>query len=90
MYPTLTNSIREYHTSPEHKEIAAIFNSPIQDFDGVAEVWVKSIDDWKVIMGDPEFLKVLGADEDVFIQKPIHVMVGYDHTVIGEPVTTKS
>jgi hypothetical protein len=55
----------------------------------VAEVWVKSIEDWKVIMADPEFVRVLGADEDLFIQKPIHVMVGYDHTVIGEPVKLK-
>jgi hypothetical protein len=66
-----------------------MFNSPIQDFDGVAEVWVKSIEDWKVIMGDPDFVKVLVADEDLFIKKPIHVMVGYDYTVIGEPVGAK-
>lgn len=70
--------------------MASIFSSLIQDFDGVAEVWVKNIEDWKAIMADPEFVRVLGADEDLFIEKPIHVMVGYDHTVIGEPVKATS
>lgn len=33
---------------------------PIMDFDGVAEIWIDSLEDWKSITSDPEF-KQAGA-----------------------------
>lgn len=75
------------------------------EYDGIAEVWVDSLEDWIEIVSDPEFqTKVQGecftqskapshqqfsADEPNFLQAPIHIMVGYDHMVIGDEWTPK-
>lgn len=40
-------------------------------------------------MTDPAFVAAIAPDEDNFIKAPIHIMIGYDNTVIGEPVKTK-
>lgn len=66
------------------KAQAAEFGIPVQDFDGIAEVWVDSIDDWKEIVSDADFVKNVAADEPLFIQAPIHIQFGYDRLVIPE------
>jgi hypothetical protein len=33
----------------------------VLDFDGIAEVWVDSLADWKEIVSDPEFIKAVAG-----------------------------
>jgi len=78
----LTHATR-FHTSPEFKEEARAFGIPVPEYDGIAEVWVKDIEAWKEIVTDPDLWLRLH-----FIKAPIHIMLGYDNTVIGEAVKT--
>jgi hypothetical protein len=41
------------------------------------------------IVADPAFVAAITADEDRFIKAPIHIMLGYDNTVIGEVIKAK-
>ena len=41
------------------------------------------------IVTDPEFVAAIMADEDHFIKAPIHIMLGYDNTVVGEAIKAK-
>ncbi|KAK0361536.1 hypothetical protein LTR94_023003 [Friedmanniomyces endolithicus] len=52
------------------------------DYDGIAEVWVDSLEDWNEVLSDPAFVKEVGADEQLFILAPIHVQLSYDRLVI--------
>lgn len=64
--------------------MAEAFKIPVMDYDGIAEVWVDSIDDWMSIVSDADFVKEVAADEPHFIMAPIHVMLSYDNQIIGE------
>lgn len=33
------------------------FGAPVMEYDGIAEVWVDSLEDWKEIVSDPDFQK---------------------------------
>lgn len=50
------------HTSPQLREQAAAFGIPVLDCDGIAEVWVDSLDDWKEIVNDPDFIKYIARE----------------------------
>ncbi|KAF2681421.1 hypothetical protein K458DRAFT_391809 [Lentithecium fluviatile CBS 122367] len=76
----------QWHTSPRLKEAAAKFKIPVPEYDGIAEVWVKDIETWESIVTDEDFVAAIAPDEAHFIKAPIHIMLGYDHTVIGEAV----
>ena len=76
----------KFHTSPRFKEEANGFKIPVPEYDGIAEVWVKDIETWKEIVTDPDFVAAIAPDEDHFIKAPIHIMLGYDNTVIGEAI----
>lgn len=47
------------HTSPELKAQAEAFGIPVLDCDGIAEVWVDSLEDWKSVVSDPDFIKTI-------------------------------
>ncbi|KAL1611845.1 hypothetical protein SLS60_000066 [Paraconiothyrium brasiliense] len=79
----------QFHTSPRFKGEANDFQVPVPEYDGIAEVWVKDIETWKEIVTDPDFVAAIAPDEDHFIKAPIHIMLGYDNTVIGEAVKNK-
>lgn len=98
----------QHHITPEWREMAKSLGAPVMDYDGIAEVWVDSFEDWKEIVSDPEFVKQVAgefgnhrslsldviltkvlADEPNFILAPIHIMVGYDHLVLGDDWTPK-
>ncbi|KAF2489791.1 hypothetical protein BU16DRAFT_420422, partial [Lophium mytilinum] len=49
----------QWHTSPDLKKQAAAFGIPVPDYDGIAEVWVKSIEDWVEIVSDPAFIETI-------------------------------
>ncbi|KAF2440514.1 hypothetical protein P171DRAFT_319014, partial [Karstenula rhodostoma CBS 690.94] len=75
---------QQFHTSPRFVAAAKEFKIPVPEYDGIAEVWVKDIETWKEIATDPDFVAVIAPDEDNFIKAPIHIMLGYDNTVIGD------
>lgn len=54
------------------------------DYDGIAEVWVDSVEDWKQIVSDTDFVKVVAEDEKNFILYPINIMFGWDNLIIDE------
>ena len=57
---------------------------PVLDYDGIAEVWVDSVDDWKQIVTDTDFVKAVAEDEKNFILYPINVMFGWDNLIIDK------
>ncbi|KAF2650886.1 hypothetical protein K491DRAFT_666528 [Lophiostoma macrostomum CBS 122681] len=79
----------QFHTSPRLKEAASNFKIPVPEYDGIAEVWVKDLETWEGIVTDPDFVTAIAPDEDNFIKSPINIMIGYDHTVIGDAVKPK-
>jgi hypothetical protein len=57
---TFRSKVKRYsqtHTSPGLKEKAKDYGAPVLSFDGIAEVWVDSIEEWTEVVSDPEFLK---------------------------------
>ncbi|CCF45300.1 hypothetical protein CH063_14426, partial [Colletotrichum higginsianum] len=73
-----------YHITPELREQAARLGGTVLDFDGAAEFWVESLEDWEAIWGDPEFVRILSADMANFVLEPLHVTLGYDYLVVGK------
>ncbi|KAK5729367.1 hypothetical protein LTR17_011997 [Elasticomyces elasticus] len=84
---TFASKARKYnqvHVTPELREQAIIFGIPVMDYDGIAEVWVDNLEDWKEVLADPDFVKDVGADEQLFILAPISVQLSYDNLVIPD------
>ncbi|KAK4561070.1 hypothetical protein LTR86_005025 [Recurvomyces mirabilis] len=79
-----TRKYNQVHITPALKQQAATFGAPVAEYDGIAEVWVDSMEDWMEVASDPEFAKDVGADEALFILAPIQVQLSYDHLVIPE------
>src|SRR4051794_23331684 len=50
---------KQVHTSPTLKKQAEEFGIPVLEADGIAEVWVDSLEDWKCIVNDPEFITAI-------------------------------
>jgi EthD domain len=91
--------LTQVHITPELREQAKEFDIPVMQYDGIAEVWLDSLDDWRAIVSDPEFVKNIAgesflingcvsdrraADEPLFIESPIHIQLSYDNLVIPE------
>ncbi|KAF2251958.1 hypothetical protein BU26DRAFT_561739 [Trematosphaeria pertusa] len=79
----------QWHASPRLREAAQQFKIPVPNYDGIAEVWVKDVETWQEIVTDPAFVAAIAPDENNFIKAPIHIMLGYDNTVLGEPIKAK-
>ncbi|KAK5724264.1 Mediator of RNA polymerase II transcription subunit 7 [Elasticomyces elasticus] len=79
---------RKVHVTLELREQARSFGIPVMEYDGIAEVWVDSLEDWKEVLADPDFVKAVGADEQLFILAPISVQLSYDNLVIPDKNTT--
>ncbi|RDW64781.1 hypothetical protein BP6252_10432 [Coleophoma cylindrospora] len=76
----------QHHSSASLKSQASEFGLPVVAYDGVAEVWVDDLNTWKEIVSDPDFAAAIASDEKKFMQRPIHVMLGYDELKIGKEV----
>jgi len=50
------------HIPPELKEQAKAFNIPVMEYDGIAEVWLDSLDDWKEVVSDPDFVEKVAGE----------------------------
>ncbi|KAK1763385.1 hypothetical protein QBC33DRAFT_598608 [Phialemonium atrogriseum] len=89
---TFTDKTRRYnqhHVTPAEREQAKTLGIPVLEYDGIAEVWVDSLDDWKAIVSDTEFVNAVAADEPHFIMAPIHVLIGWDNLIIGDDWSPK-
>ncbi|KAF1987945.1 hypothetical protein K402DRAFT_462331 [Aulographum hederae CBS 113979] len=83
-FQQVVKKYNQAHTSPELKSQASDFKIPVLEFDGVAEVWVETLEDWVALASDEEFKAIIVPDEKNFIQHPITVMLSYDNLVIPE------
>ncbi|CAK7233734.1 hypothetical protein SCUCBS95973_008696 [Sporothrix curviconia] len=84
---TFMSKVRKYnqhHITPDLREQAQSLGIPVLDYDGIAEVWVDSVEDWKQIVTDTDFVKAVAEDEKNFILYPINVMFGWDNLIIDE------
>jgi hypothetical protein len=45
------------HSSPANRAKAAELGTDALQFDGCAEIWVDSIEDWEELLADPDFQK---------------------------------
>jgi len=52
------------HITPELREQAKAFGVPVMEYDGIAEVWVDSLEDWKEVVSDPAFVKEVGGESN--------------------------
>ncbi|CAG8954367.1 hypothetical protein HYFRA_00005992 [Hymenoscyphus fraxineus] len=74
----------QVHTSPLLKAQAKELGFPLAEWDGYAEVWLRTLDDWKAIIEDEKFMDFIAADEKHFLEPGYHLMLSYDNLVIGE------
>jgi len=76
----------QFHTIPQYQEKAAILGLPILDFDGTAEMWVESVEDYAKHMNQKDIVEAVMKDGANFMGGGAHVMIGYETLVLGEPV----
>ncbi|KAF2501205.1 hypothetical protein BU16DRAFT_500149 [Lophium mytilinum] len=76
----------QYHIPPELKAAAAATGLPTLDFDGVAEIWVDSLEGWKEVQNNVDFVKAIAADETHFLAQDRAILIGYDNLIIGKEV----
>lgn len=65
------------------KERAKALGENCLDYDGCAELWVKSWDDWLAFYNSPEYAAALKDDCDRFMVLPMTYMIGYENLVVG-------
>ncbi|KZL77398.1 dimeric alpha-beta barrel doman containing protein [Colletotrichum tofieldiae] len=84
---TFASKIRrynQYHITPELREQAERLGGTVLDFDGAAEFWVETLEDWESIARDPDFVRVVSGDMLNFMREPLYVTLGYDYLVAGK------
>ncbi|GKT84316.1 LOW QUALITY PROTEIN: dimeric alpha-beta barrel domain containing protein [Colletotrichum tofieldiae] len=52
----------QYHITPELREQAERLGGTVLDFDGAAEFWVETLEDWESIARDPDFVRVVSGE----------------------------
>ncbi|KAF2494162.1 hypothetical protein BU16DRAFT_528301 [Lophium mytilinum] len=76
----------QYHITPELRSAVKDAGLPTLDYDGVQELWFDSLDDWREVMNDVDFVMALDKDESHFIIQNQKVMIGYDNLVFGNEI----
>ncbi|KAF2808353.1 uncharacterized protein BDZ99DRAFT_445737 [Mytilinidion resinicola] len=76
----------QYHITPELREAVEDAGLPTLDYDGVQELWFDSVDDWKDVMSNLDFVMAIDEDESRFVIQNQRVMIGYDNLVFGKEV----
>lgn len=66
------------------KERARGLGDNVLDFDGCAQLWVRSWDDWMEFYSSEEYAAALSDDCHRFLQLPITYMVGYENLIVGD------
>jgi hypothetical protein len=62
-----TRKYNQVHITPELRKEAAVFGIPVMEYDGIAEVWVDSMEDWMKVVSDPDFVKVIAGEFSFFL-----------------------
>jgi hypothetical protein len=52
-----TDSLWQHHVTAEEKALAKSYGATVLEYDGIAEVWLDSFDDWKAIVSDTGFVE---------------------------------
>ncbi len=52
----------QYHITPETRAQAQQMGAPVLDYDGVAEIWVNTMDDWVSAVTDPALTKEIEGE----------------------------
>jgi hypothetical protein len=68
------------------KERAKSLGENCLDYDGCAQLWVKSWDDWMAFYNSKEYAAALSDDCNRFMALPMTYMVGYENLVVGSSV----
>ncbi|KAG7105797.1 hypothetical protein HYQ45_018508 [Verticillium longisporum] len=66
------------------KERARSLGENLLDYDGCAQLWVRTWDDWLAFYNSKEYAAALSDDCDRFMALPITYMVGYENLVVGD------
>ncbi|OBT39689.1 hypothetical protein VE00_09973 [Pseudogymnoascus sp. WSF 3629] len=74
----------QHHQTPEMKTRAASLGENILEYDGCAQLWVRTWDDWLAFYNSKEYAAALSADCDRFMALPMTYMVGYENLVVGD------
>ncbi|KAL2214601.1 hypothetical protein CC79DRAFT_1363364 [Sarocladium strictum] len=76
--------MEKHHVTPKERAIAKEFGAPVLEYDGVAELWLDSFEDWKEVCMTTSFVDKVASDEANFLETPIHMMFGFDHLMIDD------
>ncbi|KAF9889462.1 hypothetical protein FE257_007364 [Aspergillus nanangensis] len=74
----------QHHQTPEMKERARSLGENVLDYDGCAQLWVRSWDDWMEFYNSEEYAAALSDDCHYFMELPMTYMVGYENLVVGD------
>lgn len=66
------------------KERARALGENLLDYDGCAQLWVRTWDDWLGFYNSKEYAAALSDDCDRFMALPMTYMVGYENIVVGD------
>ncbi|OLN97781.1 hypothetical protein CCHL11_07909 [Colletotrichum chlorophyti] len=55
---TFTSKVRRYN---QLREQAAALGGEVLEYDGVAEFWVETLEDWESVARDPDFVRILSG-----------------------------
>lgn len=66
------------------KERARSLGGSILDYDGCAELYVKTWDDWLAFYNSKEYATALGDDCSRFMELPMTYMVGHENLIVGD------
>lgn len=74
----------QYPQTPEMRERARSLGGNVQDYDGCAQLYVRTWDDWLAFHHSEEYATVLSADCRRFMQFPQTYMVGEEIIIVGD------
>lgn len=74
----------QHHQTPLMKERARSLGENVLDYDGCAQLWVRSWDDWMGFYNSAEYAAALSDDCHRFMALPMTYMIGYENLVVGD------
>ncbi|KAL4897836.1 EthD domain-containing protein [Aspergillus ambiguus] len=74
----------QHHQTPVMKARAQSLGENVLDYDGCAQLWVRTWDDWMAFYTSKEYAAALSDDCHRFMELPMNYMVGYENLVVGD------
>lgn len=66
------------------KARAASLGENVLEYDGCAQLWVRSWSDWQAFYNSAEYAAALSDDCNRFMALPMTYMIGYENLVVGD------